>query len=380
MKYPQTYLNHLLKGDKGQSFVFSRRNKNKIVITDNVGNGYVWSIKTKLWEPKTKRDIENSIPACLEPVILYFLEDETLDKDTIKALEGVLRKVYSTKGCKSIYCMVIYRLEDFEFESKLNNKHPSLFPIRNGEVVELDTGKTRPRQKEDMFSFETTVSISTNEEKMKELIAFLKTVFQDNVLSYQCLQVLCGYCLTAEMDDQELYIWWGNASNGKSTIIRLLSLVMGEFFTYVRSEFLSDHYHFINTAHASNFRNLIGRRCVTCQDAGEIKESVNKSMLKYISKGDSFKYHKAYSAKYESIKPKCKCIIQTNHKPQLKDRSGVLPFPVRFVNNPNIEEGEHKSDWMLVKKMETEYLDEFFTWCVTGAQKYYRTKTMEHAI
>jgi phage/plasmid-associated DNA primase len=77
--------------------------------------------------------------------------------------------------------------------------------------------------------------------------------------------------------------------------------------------------------------------------------------------------------------PMCKLILCTNFKPDFNandkanvDRVRLVPLNARFVEKPS-KANEYQRINGIDKLIETNYLDEFFSWCVDGAIEYYKS-------
>ena len=59
--------------------------------------------------------------------------------------------------------------------------------------------------------------------------AFLDQIFDENKKLIRFVQKLVGYSLTGRTNEQLLVILWGTGANGKSTLIEVLSAMLGEY-------------------------------------------------------------------------------------------------------------------------------------------------------
>src|SRR2546427_281082 len=67
---------------------------------------------------------------------------------------------------------------------------------------------------------------------------FLETIFDGNADMIGFVQRLAGYCLTGEVREHILPIFWGDGANGKTTLLRTLLNLMGEYGTPAPSDLL----------------------------------------------------------------------------------------------------------------------------------------------
>lgn len=104
---------------------------------------------------------------------------------------------------------------------------PWLFSVANG-VLDLKTGSFRERQRADLITkcspvvFDALATCPT-------WLRFLASIFRDdhNMIAY--IQQVTGYCLTGLTAEQVFFLLWGSGSNGKSTLLKVLLGLLGDY-------------------------------------------------------------------------------------------------------------------------------------------------------
>src|SRR5262249_38238112 len=114
-------------------------------------------------------------------------------------------------------------------------------------------------------------------------LRFLGDVFSMNQEVIDFLQRLLGYCLTGDVREQILPIFWGEGSNGKSTLCGAIEYVMGDdyFGTPPETLFVESQ----QRQHPAEFMTLQGKRLMVLQETSH-GERLNESRIKHLTGGD----------------------------------------------------------------------------------------------
>jgi len=311
----------------------------QIIMRDNVGN--------------TTNDI--------------LLSKEVRKASKVKYLEGVVKSIYTDL------------LDDSIFD-KLDKIRPDYLPIKNQKVINLQTGETRQRSITDYFTWECPVS------KISEYSEFflncIKNIMCNNEQRLKYFQKILGYCLTGRVDSQQYYIYYGKGCNGKSLILNCLQAVMGKACSPISKGVIVDCGK--KASNGSEMISLRDLRLGTFSETSKL-ESLNESMLKQISGGDSVKARALYKEEI-SFKIFMKLIVCTNHRPEFDGgdfgtarRIKLLPFEAKFVSRDPKPE---KNEYLIIENLETtlieEHLDEFFSFCLEGAMMWYHDKKFDN--
>src|SRR5262249_22156238 len=111
---------------------------------------------------------------------------------------------------------------------------------------------------------------------------FLLDVFQENKGLVKWLQKLLGYCITGDVSEQIMPIFWGEGSNGKSTLLTVLYTVLGSDYTGKAPQelLLSTKYQ----SHPTDKTTLFGKRLVSAVESGETSK-LNETVIKELTGG-----------------------------------------------------------------------------------------------
>lgn len=382
----------LLKGQKGKADIFSKYNKENIKIIDTkVGNGYIFNEVNCLWELKDQSYFVNYITEWMELFIYRKLVENKnkINDKILKELKLIVKELQNYSKVESIFKFAKSNLYDKIFESKLNSiSH--LLPIKNKKVINLKTLKIENRRMDYYFDFEIDCDFIEGEEKninemsniekqefirdkLKHAYKFFNQImgYKEEVVKF--LQYHLGYCLTRETKLRSVYIFWGNGRNGKSVLCNLLEKIMNKLFTAASKEvFIKEKK---SSGHTEHLMPLMNARLAVYSESDK-KETLNESLLKSLTGGDSISIRAIYGKQF-SFRPPAKYIMLTNHKPKfdtisqsILDRIIYIPFSARFSYNPI--KCEIQADDKFIEKLTNEYLDEVFTFLCIGAHYYYK--------
>jgi putative DNA primase/helicase len=106
------------------------------------------------------------------------------------------------------------------------DRDPWLFNCPNG-TLELRTGTLREHRREDLITKLCPTEYRPGAE-CPAWLAFLDAVFQGDAELIAFLQRLLGLCLTGDVSEHVLTIFWGGGGNGKSTLVKAIILHSAE--------------------------------------------------------------------------------------------------------------------------------------------------------
>ena len=230
-------------------------NGNADRFVDMFGEGVLYRIKGKdgtwllwnknIWKPDNTLEIENmgrEIPKVLYMEAAHIGDEDKRRKanrfavvsDSIGQVRAMLDAVKSDRQIARYY-------RDFD-----QNPFIVGLPGSEGVILELtETGyRFRQARKEDMVTLCCSTVPATREDKREptEWEAFLNLIFVKKVNGklepdkdlIRYIQKLMGYSLLGRQDQQAFFVFYGDGSNGKSTLLRVWALILGmqDYATY----------------------------------------------------------------------------------------------------------------------------------------------------
>ena len=293
-------------------------------------------------------------------------KDEAKEKtlsDRLKRLQKMISNLKQAPYVANVYKFVRTYDIDNDFESKIINRSSFELPLKDGLIINLQTLVVRNRCKEDYFSFELPVTFLGEDYNFtKNVLPFMKsiTLNSEGLIDYH--RRMWGYMMTGSIIDRSLHIMYGNGCNGKSSIVNIFKNITGAYSVNLDEDTI------INKTSAGakpELMDLLHSRCGILPES-EKEEKINSKRVKTITGDDEISARHLY-AHIVKFKTQCKPIFPTNFKPTIDiedkailDRIKLIPFLANF------EKTKTNSDY--ITKLQTNHLDEFFTWFCTGAK------------
>lgn len=274
-----------------------------------------------------------------------------------KDLAKVQLQLYSTGFTESVMKMAAQEFCEEEFHNKLN-ANPFLFGCRNG-ILELrakdDAGGEqvifRQGRPEDYVSFlagqnypETEpinyVPYDPADPRQAELADFFAKLFPNAELRRYTLRLLAS-CLEGANREQCYYTFTGVGGNGKSKLVELMRLTLGDYQTSMQSTVLTRKRPESGAANPDIMATKC-RRFIYMQEPDD-KEPINTSRMKQFS-GEDMVEARALYGDQEKFRIMGKIVMMCNRLPPVNSmdqgtwrRIRVVPFESKFVQSDHPE-------------------------------------------
>jgi putative DNA primase/helicase len=248
-----------------------------------------------------------------------------------------------------------------------------LLNVKNG-TVDLRTGELRKHDPEDWIT--KLAPVRYNPEAKRTLFTrFLNDIFQKNQNLIEFVQKFFGYSLTGDTRERLFIVFQGKGRNGKSTLIELITDVMGEYAEQIPPEALLESRKTDDGGPNPSIAKLKGIRLACAQESAKNK-CLDAALIKRLTGQDKIATRFLHSNEF-SFRPKFKLLLSTNPLPRISaddqaawDRVRRIPFSVRMktIRDPN---GTIDEDRSLPTKLKREYQG-ILAWCVEGCLKWQR--------
>ncbi len=252
------------------------------------------------------------------------------------------------------------------------DRDPWLLNCANG-TLDLLTGQLRPHGREDLLTKVCPVEYHPDA-PCRTWQRFLTHIFPatgdtaeqpGNAELIGFLQRLLGYCLTGDVSEQVLPIFWGTGANGKSTLLNLVHDLLGDGYAMKAP---NDLLMVKSTAHPTEKADLFGKRMVAAIETDH-GNRLAESLVKELTGGDRIRARRMREDFWE-FAPTHKVILCTNHKPKIRGtdhaiwrRIRLIPFTVTIP--------EERKDKAMPEKLRAE-LPGVLAWMVRGCLDWQR--------
>jgi putative DNA primase/helicase len=240
---------------------------------------------------------------------------------------------------------------------------PYLFAVKNG-IVELRTGKVRAGKQNDRITITSSVTYDSLA-VCPRWEQFLHEVFNGDAELVQYVQRAVGYCLTGATSEQCLFLAHGDGSNGKTTFLNTLGLIVGEY----SHNLPFSSFELKNRSSIPNdVAAIVGKRFVTSVETGE-GQRLNEARIKALTGGDPMSA-RFLNAEFFTFRPVAKFWLAFNHKPQVRDDSFGFWRRIHFLPFTQTFDGASK-DPQLEQKLRAE-ASGILNWAIRGCLDWQR--------
>jgi P4 family phage/plasmid primase-like protien len=250
---------------------------------------------------------------------------------------------------------------------------PWLLNCANG-TVDLRTGQLREHRAADYITKLAPVTYDPAAQAPR-FINFLDDIFVSNRHVIDFVQRWHGYAATGTTREHVLVIHWGAGSNGKSTLIKAVESVLGDYATTAPTGLLTAKDG--DARHPAEIAKLLGRRLVTASES-EDGAKLREAFVKQMTGGDTLAARRMYGDWFD-FKPTHKLQLFTNSKPQIRGsdfgiwrRILLVPYTVKFGSADELAAGEVQKlkDTTLGDALEREKPG-VLNWLIEGARRWH---------
>lgn len=218
------------------------------------------------------------------------------------------------------------------------DKDPLLLNISNG-AVDLQRGQLLDHSKERLITKLAPVKFDTKAACPLWLDFLNRIMFGNNAL-IEYLQRVAGYCLTGKTGEHKIFLPYGGGGNGKSTFLKVLQNILGDYAVKVDSELLIRK---PPGAHTTAVTDLKGTRLAITIEVQEGRRMA-EALVKELTGGDSITARRMRQDNM-TFEPTHKIIFATNHKPMIHEtthafwrRIALIPFNYVFAEEERIKD------------------------------------------
>ena len=241
---------------------------------------------------------------------------------------------------------------DKHFILKLDN-NPMLLCFKNG-VIDFEKKIFRMTKPDDYVSLCTNIDYQkideTNEEHMiikAEITDFMNKLFPEPDINKYMWQHLAS-SLKGTNENQTFNIYTGTGRNGKSKLVDLLSMCLGDYKGTVPITLITQKRQTIGGA-SPEIAQLKGKRYACMQEPSE-NLTINEGIMKELTGGDPLSGRALYCDTI-TFKPQFKLVVCTNHLFDIKStddgtwrRIRVCDFKSKFIPKPYENEKQFPKD------------------------------------
>jgi putative DNA primase/helicase len=330
---------------------FTDRHGDEIRFCDSLGGWHVWD--GRRWE---KDENYRIMKHAKETAKAMYQQGVASDN------KHIIKHAVSMESKGKLEAMIsLARSNDIAVKSEVFDQDIWHVNCANG-TLDLRTRKFSPPRKEDYCTKATPVNYNPDA-KAPRWKQFLDEVFSGDQGLIDFMQRAVGYSLSGSVQEHCFFILWGIGRNGKSTFLKHIQKIMGDYATSTPAGTLMEKY---NDAIPNDIARLKGTRFVSTTESGQnrrLAEPVVKALT-----GDDPITARFLHKEFFTFSATFKIFLATNHKPDITGTdkgiwSRVVLVPFDYVLPPE------KQDHHLDEKLEAEH-EGIFAWAVEGFRKW----------
>jgi len=235
--------------------------------------------------------------------------------------------------------------------------HPMQLCVENG-VIDLATGKLLDPEPSMHHSKMAGVAYDAYA-NCPRFMQFLKDIFPDDPELLEYVQKVAGYTLTGSTKEQCLFMLLGGGANGKSTLVSLLTKLMGDYAANTAASTLMAS---SNNQLGDDLIRLAGARLVTAAET-EHGQRFAEAKIKSFTGGDMISARPLYGEWVDFI-PVGKILLTTNNRPEIRGSDDGIWRRIREIPfNRQFTEAEQDKELMTTL---TQELPGILNWAIEG--------------
>jgi P4 family phage/plasmid primase-like protien len=316
-------------------------------------NGIWYTFNGNIWE----EDIESiymkhniiNIGEYLNKIFRFY-ENNIVYKLLLDNIKKLNTKLYKPSIKNDIISEAKMFFLDKHFLKLLNSKK-HLVPFTNG-VYDLISKEFRKSVKEDYINLTLSFDYNNNVNN-PEVWSFINKILPNSCIRDWVLKKL-SECLNGDIPNTHFLMFIGDGANGKSQLLNLMKLAMGELAEKVEVTLLTRKRNNANEANTEKIK-LLNKRFAFLSEP-EDGEKINIGLLKELTGSEEIIARGLYQESLSFVM-ETKLFLACNELPEIKGedtalwrRIRVVDFPSRFVDEPK-ESNEYKIDRTLPSRM-----------------------------
>jgi putative DNA primase/helicase len=312
----------------------------------------------KCWEIDRSGRVDQLGKATVRAIYKEAAAEEDDDKR-----KKIVKHAAASESNRAVRAMLDRAKSELPITPEEFNTHLHLINCNNG-TLDLRTGGLRQHNALDFL----TRCIKLNYNPLApcdQWKHFLNTIFAGDADLIKFIHQALGMSLSGDTSEQCLFICHGNGSNGKTTMLEAVRIIMAGYGLAANIESFQVRK---NETVRNDIAELYGARLVTASE-NTIGSRLNEAFIKKATGKEPLRARRLHENEFEFM-PELTLWLAVNHKPVVKDttkgmwrRVHFIPFQVTFE--------EHQIDKHFVEKLLTHESEGIFAWLVQGCIAWY---------
>lgn len=381
--------NCLAAGELGDGLMYAAIHRNRFLYNNAAAEWLKWGGHT--WQ----RDQMHEALAAVEDVVDCLLDEageiskqidwavKKEDSDQQRRLEKFRKSIYghcyyyrTRKGRNGMLEFARTCRQPVAIRGDELDLHPWLLACANG-VVDLRSGKFRDGRPEEYISKASPIEWKGLSTPCPKFEAWLLEVLSGDKDLFDFSLRLLGYAITGLSREHIFVVLHGpKGRNGKGTLVKILSHVLGPLAGPIPSEMLLDQGRIRSSAGPSpDVMSLRGLRLAFASEIDEDKK-ISAGRVKWYTGGDELTARNLNEDQI-SFQPTHTLFLLTNSVPEAPstdhafwERVRLIPFHLSFVDREPTAPNERRANKDLYNELIAEESAGILAWLVRGCMEY----------
>jgi len=287
-------------------------------------------------------------------------ENENSGIDKVKKVQRRLLKIIQKIGNASVKKNILTEAKELFYDANfieyLDSK-PYLIAFNNG-VVDFEKKEFRKGRPEDYISLSTNINYiklnDTHKDIVTEIRKFFRQIYPQPEL-YEYMWEHLASCMTGWNKMQTCQMYIGDGQNGKSAVIQLMALVLGNYKYEVTPAIITNDRVKVGQT-SPEMLGMKGKRMVCIQETKKT-DTLNEAIFKQITSANDPVTARGLYAEQVSFIPQFKLVIASNYLMNIEAtdhgtwrRVRVAPHVSLFTDNP--VQGDREKPYQFKKDMD----------------------------
>lgn len=261
-----------------------------------------------------------------------------------------------------------FSLSQIDFDT-----NPHLFNCQNG-TLNLHSFGFKLHDPRDYITKISNVVYDPNA-KSERFETFISEIMMGEVELIRYIQQIMGYSLSAETDQECMWILFGPTTrNGKSTLVETISYMMGNTDGYamtIQPQTLAQKENRDSRQANEDIARLHGCRFLLASEPPR-NMIIDAALLKTLLGRDSITARSLYEKSFE-FKPTFKLFMNTNYLPNVRDASLFSSNRVRVIPFERHFKPEEQNQQLKTSLQRQAEVSGIFNWCLNGLKQFKST-------
>src|SRR6266516_2914274 len=318
-----------------------------------------WAVfNGKCWEIDRSGQVDQ-----LAKTTVRAIYQEATPEENNEQRKKIAKHAVASESSRAIRAMLDRAKSELPIIPEAFNRHLHLINCNNG-TLDLKTGELPPHEAKDFLT--RCIKIDYNPfAPCNEWKHFLYTIFAGDCDLITLIHRALGMSLSGDTSEQCLFICHGNGSNGKTTMLEAVRIIMAGYGLAANIETFQIRK---NETVRNDIAEMYGARLVTASE-NTMGSRLNEAFIKKATGKDPLRARRLHENEFEFM-PEFTLWLAVNHKPVVKDTTKGMWRRVQFIPfNVTLEREQidkHLGDKLL------EESEGILAWLVQGCIAWYQ--------